>query len=43
VAAVVLLIGLNLALSAGILLLAYRIKSALDIDLFPGHMHGLGQ
>ncbi len=42
VAAVMLLIGLNLALSAGILILAYLIKSALGIDLFPGHLRGFG-
>lgn len=42
VAAVVLLLGLNLAISAGVLLLAYLLKSALGINLFPGHLRGFG-
>ena len=32
-----LLLGLNLLLSAGLFLLAYLLKSALGIDLLPGH------
>lgn len=39
-AAAMLLLGFNLAISAGVLLLAYLIKSALGIDLFPGHFRG---
>ncbi|NEO97359.1 MAG: hypothetical protein F6K58_01320 [Symploca sp. SIO2E9] len=37
-AATTLLIGLNFVLSAFILLFVYLIKSALGIDLFPGHL-----
>lgn len=37
-AAVILLIGLNLVFSAFILLFAYLCKSAIGIDLFPGHI-----
>ena len=40
VTAVVLLLGFNLTLSASILMLAYLIKSALGIDLLPGHFWG---
>lgn len=39
-AAIVLLIGVNLAISIGVLLLAYLVKSALGINLFPGHFRG---
>ena len=38
--AVVLLIGVNLAISAAVVMLAYLMKSALNIDLFPGHLGG---
>ncbi len=38
IAAIILLIGLNLVFSAFILLLAYLCKSAIGIDLFPGHI-----
>lgn len=38
IAAVILLIGLNLVLSALILLFAYLFKSAIGIDLFSGHI-----
>lgn len=38
IAAVILLIGLNLVVSAFILLLAYLFKSAIGIDLLPGHI-----
>lgn len=37
-AATILLIGFNFVLSALILLFAYLIKSAVGIDLFPGHL-----
>jgi len=40
-AAVVLLLGFNLALSMSLFILAYLIKSALGIDLFPGHFRGI--
>ncbi|WP_052050851.1 hypothetical protein [Leptolyngbya sp. KIOST-1] len=40
--AVVLLLGFNLAISTSILMLAYLIKSALGIDLLPGHFRGFG-
>jgi hypothetical protein len=40
VAAVVLLLGFNLAISVAVLLLAYLVKSALGIDLTPGHFRG---
>jgi hypothetical protein len=42
VMAVTLLLGFNLALSTSILMLAYLIKSALGIDLLPGHFRGFG-
>lgn len=42
VAAVTLLLGFNLALSASVLMAAYLIKSALGIDLLPGHFRGFG-
>lgn len=42
-AAVLLLLGFNLALSMSLLMLAYLIKSALGIDLLPGHFGGIGQ
>lgn len=42
VVAVALLVGFNLAFSASILILAYLIKSALGIDLLPGHFRGFG-
>ncbi len=38
VAAIVLLLGLNLTLSAIILLVLYLVKSAIGIDLLPGHI-----
>lgn len=38
IAAVILLIGTNLAISALILLFAYLLKSAIGIDFFPGHI-----
>ncbi|MFQ4136815.1 hypothetical protein PGN35_010890 [Nodosilinea sp. PGN35] len=41
-AAVVLLLGFNLALSTSVLMAAYLIKSALGIDLLPGHFRGFG-
>jgi hypothetical protein len=40
IAAVVLLLGFNLAISVAVLLLAYLVKSALGIDLTPGHFRG---
>ncbi|MFZ4677466.1 MAG: hypothetical protein ACOYM4_17535 [Nodosilinea sp.] len=40
VAAVVLLLGFNLALSTSVLMLAYLVKSALGINLMPGHFRG---
>ncbi len=40
VAAVLLLLGFNLALSTSVLMAAYLIKSALGIDLLPGHFRG---
>jgi hypothetical protein len=42
VVAVVLLLGFNLALSTSLLMLAYLVKSALGIDLLPGHFRGFG-
>jgi hypothetical protein len=41
--AVGLLLGFNLALSTSLLMLLYLIKSALGIDLMPGHVRGFGQ
>ena len=41
-AAVLLLLGFNLALSMSLFMLAYLVKSALGIDLFPGHFRGIG-
>ena len=41
--AIVLLLGLNLAISVTALLLAYLVKSALNIDLTPGHFKGFIQ
>lgn len=38
IAAIMLLIGTNLAISALILLFAYLIKAAIGIDFFPGHI-----
>lgn len=43
VAAVTLLLSVNLAISATIILLAYLVKSALGIDLTPGHFRGFMQ
>lgn len=40
VAAVMLLLGFNLAISAALVIFGYLIKSALGIDLFPGHFRG---
>lgn len=42
VAAVLLLLGFNLALSTSVLMAAYLIKSALGINLLPGHFRGFG-
>lgn len=42
-AAVVLLLGLNVSITLALFLLAYLCKSALNINLFPGHLRGLGQ
>lgn len=42
VVAVLLLLGFNLALSTAVLMLAYLVKSALGIDLLPGHFRGFG-
>jgi hypothetical protein len=42
VAAVLLLLGFNLAVSVGLFLLAYLLKSALGINLLPGHFRGFG-
>ncbi|MGG6237946.1 hypothetical protein ACQ4N7_04845 [Nodosilinea sp. AN01ver1] len=42
VMAVALLLGFNLALSTSIVMLAYLVKSALGINLFPGHFRGFG-
>lgn len=42
VVAVALLLGFNLALSTSILMLAYLVKSALGINLLPGHFRGFG-
>jgi len=43
-AAVVLLLGLNVSITLGLGLLAYLGKSALNIDLFPeSHLRGTGQ
>jgi hypothetical protein len=39
-AAVMLLLGFNLAISAALVIFGYLIKSALGIDLFPGHFRG---
>ncbi|MBW4484319.1 MAG: hypothetical protein KME14_17415 [Tildeniella torsiva UHER 1998/13D] len=41
-AAVILLLGFNLAISTSVLMAAYLIKSALGIDLLPGHFRGIG-
>ncbi|ASC69265.1 hypothetical protein XM38_001920 [Halomicronema hongdechloris C2206] len=38
IAAVVLLLSLNLAVSGGLFLAAYLVKSAVGINLLPGHM-----
>ncbi|MEE3716416.1 hypothetical protein V2H45_06640 [Tumidithrix elongata RA019] len=38
IAAILLLLAVNLAISAFVLLLAYLVKSGLGIDLFPGHV-----
>lgn len=38
IAAVILLLGLNLLISAGVFLTAYLIKSAVGINLFPEHL-----
>lgn len=38
IAAVILLIGANLVISAFILLFAYLFKSAIGLDFFPGHI-----
>ena len=38
IAAVILLIGANLVISALILLFAYLFKSAIGLDFFPGHI-----
>ena len=42
VVAVALLLGFNLALSTSIVMLAYLVKSALGINLLPGHFRGFG-
>lgn len=42
-AAVVLLIGVNLAVSLSLLMLAYLVKSALGINLTSGHLRGFGK
>ena len=42
-AAIVLLLGFNLTLSISLFMLAYLIKSALGIDLLPGHFRGFGK
>jgi hypothetical protein len=39
IAAIMMLVGLNLAISVFIFLVAYLIKSALGINLFPGHLY----
>jgi hypothetical protein len=39
VAAILLLVGANLVISASIVLILYLIKSALGIDLMPGHIN----
>ncbi|MBE9141326.1 hypothetical protein IQ254_29740 [Nodosilinea sp. LEGE 07088] len=41
-AAVFLIIGFNLALSSSVLMFAYLLKSALGINLLPGHFRGFG-
>lgn len=41
IAATVLLMGFNLAATATVFLVAYLIKSAIGIDLFPGHLRDL--
>lgn len=41
VAAVMLLVGFNLTVTATLFLIAYLIKSAVGIDLFPGHMRNI--
>ncbi|PSN18608.1 hypothetical protein C7271_11665 [filamentous cyanobacterium CCP5] len=41
--AIVLLLGVNLAVSLAVMLLAYLVKSALGINLFPGHFRGFGK
>ncbi|MCM1981483.1 hypothetical protein [Lyngbya confervoides] len=38
IAALMLLLGLNLMVSAGILLALYLLKSTLGLDFFPGHL-----
>ena len=43
IAAVILLIGCNLAISGTILLLLYLLKSSLGINLLPGHLRELYQ
>ncbi|WP_017297610.1 hypothetical protein [Nodosilinea nodulosa] len=42
VMAVALLLGFNLALSTSVVMLVYLIKSALGINLLPGHFRGFG-
>jgi hypothetical protein len=41
-AAVLLIVGFNLALSSSVLMFAYLLKSALGINLLPGHFRGFG-
>lgn len=41
-AAVLLLLGFNLAISTSVVMAAYLVKSALGIDLMPGHFRGIG-
>jgi len=38
IAAIILLLSLNLAISGGLFLAAYLVKSAVGINLLPGHM-----
>ncbi|MGD1862781.1 MAG: hypothetical protein ACFB0E_22775 [Leptolyngbyaceae cyanobacterium] len=41
-AAVILLIGFNFTFCLSLVLVAYLLKSALNIDLMPGHLRGIG-
>ncbi|MEM1308845.1 MAG: hypothetical protein AAGF98_04965 [Cyanobacteria bacterium P01_H01_bin.153] len=42
-AAVILLIGFNFTFCLSLVLIAYLLKSALNIDLVPGHLRGFGK